>query len=179
MWNVGNLFNLAAQTASNNLGSNGDTVATDRVTYVSQSEPSVANALSTNGLITKNIIYFGHGGATEVSGSFYSALFVGQDPVSDENLTSLNVGELPNSNSILGPSVTVTLNACEAAWNGPYSIAQAIANRLRRTVFAYTTGMFFSTDPNATKPKDKSFQNKPPIYMRPWGGGKPTPFYPQ
>jgi len=180
MWNVGNLFNLAGQTAGLQLSASGDKVTISRVTYVSSPTQSLASSLTGNGLISGQVIYFGHGGSAiiPVNGTptKYSALFVGQDPVSDENLTARNVGAL--SNSMFGPNVTFTLNNCHAAMGGTTSIAQSVANQLRRRVYAYTVGMFFSVDPHARVPNGNP-PNHTPVYMRAWGGSNPQAFDPQ
>jgi hypothetical protein len=44
------------------------------------------NELTTNGLIDGGVIYFGHAGRVPASGTLFSALFIGQDPVVNENL---------------------------------------------------------------------------------------------
>jgi hypothetical protein len=48
---------------------------------------------------------------------------------------------------MLGPNVTLTLNACHVGFGGRISIAQIVANRLKRTLFAYPEVMYFSSDP--------------------------------
>jgi hypothetical protein len=174
-WNVGNLFDLSGLTAQANLMAVGDSVFNDRVTYVSGANLSVSASLTTNGIITGQVIYFGHGGRTIINGTSYRALFVGQDPVPNENLTALNVNGLLNT--MLGPGVTITLNTCDGAWGGANSIAQVIANQLHRKVYAYDVGMFFSNDPNATAPNGNPSGNVP-MYMRPWGGKKKVEFDP-
>ena len=64
------------------------------------------------------------------------------------NVSIINAGKLSNANLALG--ATVTFNACSAGY-GPYggrhSIAQNIANELKRTVLAYPVDMYFSAGP--------------------------------
>ena len=105
------------------------------------------------------VVYFGHGGAIEWRpGS--GTLFPGERAGPDTNVSALNVQTL--SNTELGPHATVTLNACDAAKGGRNSIAQLIANRLQRRVYAPLLGMYFSTDPNTQAPNGRICQTCQP-----------------
>ena len=84
-----------------------------------------SSALTTNGTIDGDVVFFGHAG---VDAHGNSALFPGQDPGDANNVSVLNVGGL--SNASLGPNVTVTLNACHAGLGGRNSVAQLVANQL-------------------------------------------------
>jgi hypothetical protein len=178
-WNVGNLFNLSAQTQSDSLNAMGNNVLTDRVTYVQADSMSLTNSLTTHGLIDGGVIFFGHGGNIGIYGAKWPALFVGQDPNFNENLSAFNVTSL--SNVQLGPNTTITLNACHAGSGsgGMTSIAQLLANQLQRKVFAYNVGMFFSTDPTARTPSSAPLPNNTPIYMVPWNGAPLLEFDPK
>jgi hypothetical protein len=81
------------------------------------------------------------------------------------------------SNSQLGPDATITLNACLAGKGKDRSIAQLIANQLRRKVYAYGVPMFFSTNPSAKWPGADP-PNRKPVYMLPDGGAKLLCFAP-
>jgi hypothetical protein len=109
---VGQLFDLAGQTQESALQSAGNSVISVRVS----SGLDMNAALTTNGVITGGVTFFGHGGRISRSGIEYSALFVGQAAGDDTNLSQFNVGELSNVN--LAPNVTITLNACNAGLGG-------------------------------------------------------------
>ena len=174
-WNVGNEFGLAAQQQANDLQSQGHKVIACRATTVQDFN----NALTGHGLIDGGVAYFGHAGRFSISGTLYSALFVGQDPVSNENLYSGNVSLL--SNAQLGSNATITLNGCDTGTDvsGGDSIGQLIWNQLKRVVFGYKTGLYFS-------PLDAAHEtmfvrqvgpSDLPTYMVPLGkpGDKPLP----
>jgi RHS repeat-associated protein len=171
--NVGNLFNMAAQTYANQLAANGANPIIVQVGSVQD----MASALTSNGYIDGGVSYFGHAGAIGTSGGNYtSALFVGAGTGADTNLTAGNVGALSGAN--LGPNASITLNACNAgsvSGSDP-SIAQSISNQLNRGVYAYQTGMFFSSSPNATYPSVAP--SSLPVYMDPLRGASPIPFTP-
>jgi hypothetical protein len=99
------------------------------------------------------------------------------------NLTSENVASLHNT--YLGLSATITINSCTAGLGGKQSIAQLLANQLRRKVYAYQPGMFFSVDPHApAPPRDAKGNplpapNQMPMYMVPWGAVPAKEFKPE
>jgi hypothetical protein len=168
--NVGTLFGLAAQTQGQSLSAASNSVITQRVS----SAADFGNELTTNGLIDGGVTFFGHAGLDRFRNS---ALFPGQDPGDSNNISILTVNQLSNAN--LGASVTITLNACHAGYGRP-SIAQLIANQLKRPVFAYPVDMYFSSDPT---PRHFRFgmqaPNGVPTYMVPNGDGmQPTQFMP-
>lgn len=174
--NVGNLFDLAAATQQDALNALGNLAGPPiRVS----SAQDVATQLTGNGPITGGVIYFGHGGAVPYGdGSFTSGLAPGEQAGAGTNITVDNVNLL--SNAQLDTGATITLNACQAGFGSRhYSIAQLIANRLQRRVYAPVAGMFFSVDPNsrasgATAPKN--LPNQKPIYML-QDGGRPLSAY--
>jgi hypothetical protein len=169
---VGQEFNLAAATKAAQLLGNGDTAFAARVSSVQDFDAQ----LTTNGLIDGGVIYFGHGGYIPINGTLYSGIFPGQSSGLYTNITALTVGLL--SGNMLGPKATVTLNACFAG-AGANSIAQLVANQLNVKVYAYPVGMFFSSDPNATKPPASGTgPQTTPAYMLPWNGVKPVCFAP-
>ena len=143
------------------------------------------SALTANGLIDGGVMYFGHSGKYHdpASGVLFSALFVGQDPIANENMWAGNVATL--SNAQLGPNAAIWLNGCEGGADAPggSSIAQLISNQLHRGVYAYEGGTYFSAS-NAAN--DKSINgiglNAPPdlpVYMVPEGTpGKKPPYVP-
>ncbi len=177
-WNVGYSFGLAAQQQANNLSLQGHRIIACRATTVQDFN----SALTSNGLIDGGVIYFGHAGRITDSTGTYRALFVGQDPVTNENLYSSNVDLL--SNALLGPNAAITLNACDTAiteaGQGP-PIAQVISNQLGRGVYGYAVGMYFSSY-NAASDQSRTGAGKKappdlPVYMVPEGppGNKPNP----
>lgn len=102
----------------------------------------------------------------------------GKQPGLDTNVGYYDVGTL--SNAQLGSNATITLNACNAGWGGRYSIAQLIANQLRRNVYAYEVGMFFGQDPNRRYPRrNEKPPNSKPMFMLPLGGAQAIEFRPQ
>ena len=166
--NVGQLFNFAASTQSDSLGSSGNTVVTQRISTVQDFN----SGLTTNGTITGGVAYFGHAAQqAQTDGSYLSILAAGQGSGVNTNVSALNVNLL--SNAQIPQGVTLTLNACNAGLppirGGGHSIAQLVANQLNRTVYAWKVGMFFSQDPTARFPKKPDPQSTP-IYMIPLGG---------
>jgi len=131
------------------------------------------NGLTTNGSINGTVTYFGHSGWVPINGQLHPALFVGQQAGANTNVTDLNVNLL--SNAQLEPNTTITLNGCHAGYGGPYSIAEQIALQLKRKVYAYTVGMFFSANPNSKYP-GTPLPDHTPIYMLPSGGAKISEF---
>jgi len=180
-WNQGNSFGLAAQQQANDLNSQGHRIIACRATTVQDFN----SALTANGLIDGGVMYFGHSGKYHdpASGVLFSALFVGQDPIANENMWAGNVATL--SNAQLGPNAAIWLNGCEGGADAPggSSIAQLISNQLHRGVYAYEGGTYFSAS-NAAN--DKSINgiglNAPPdlpVYMVPEGTpGKKPPYVP-
>jgi len=184
--NVGNLFNLSAQTKANDLQAQGHPVVACRVSTVQH----VNQALTLTGLtFDGGVVYFGHAGWLYDGNDnriYYSLLAVGQQIGDNWRISYVNVGTL--SNAQLGPNATITLNACHAGLqtsSGKPAIARLIANQLRRNVDAYEVGMYFSQDPNDTHFNGRGLPNPPnslPMYMIPEGGvpkPKPTPFRPK
>jgi len=170
--NVGRLFNLAAQTEVNNLRQSADNaVITTRVS----SFADVSVALTGNGTIDGGVVFFGHGGI-DAHGNW--ALFPGELPGDANNVTRLNVGQLSNVN--LGADITITLNACHSGAGGTRSIAQLLANQLRRTVLAYPVGMHFGSSPTFTRFQPRAtVPSSVPVYMIPDDGRMAARFSPQ
>lgn len=172
--NVGSLFDLAAQTARDELNGEGNLAyAPERVSSVQD----VATQLTTNGPITGGVIYFGHGaGRPYADGTWGSVLAPGEQAGPNTNVSADNVNLL--SNQQLDPGATITLKSCYAGFgSGRYSIAQLIANRLQRKVYAPVAGTYFSINPNAIFANGKVAPPIPtpaqkPIYMI-QEGGKP------
>jgi len=159
---LGQLFNLAGSTKVTQLSNTANLAFAFRVSSVQDFNAQ----LTTNGSIDGGVIYFGHGGVTN-SVPPLSGIFPGQGTGINTNITAQNVGML--SGAKLGPKATVTLNACSAG-AGANSIAQLIANQLKVFVFAYASGMFFSSDPNAKTPSVAP--SSTPAYMVPDFGAK-------
>jgi len=175
--NVGDLFHLAAGTQQDALNAQGNLAPSPiRVSSVQD----IAAQLVGNGPITGGVIYFGHGvGQQYTNGQQSSYLAPGEQAGKDTNVAWYNVELLKNTE--FDTAATVTLHACYAGFGaGPYSIAQLIANRLQRRVYAPTAGTFFSADPNSrlsgrTAPP---LPDQKPIYQLQDGGVEFTPFFP-
>ncbi len=167
--NMDRIFMVTAQTMANQLNGQGN------VAYPPQRVSSVQDfeaGLTDNGYIDGGVIYIGHGGVIGVEGQEYRALLPGEQSGFDTNISALNVNTLKNEE--LAPrqktetrTATITLWACDAGEGGRYSIAQLIANRLKRHVFAPLLGVYFSNDPNVKAPNGQKLP-KPnenlPIY---------------
>jgi hypothetical protein len=206
LYNAGQSFVLAAQTASAALTQSG--ARSNSVPILLSTVSDFATALVTNGPITGGVVptttlgmngplaggvtFFGHGGWMENPNTheiLSSALFFSPNIGSDYNLWSANVGQLSNAN--LGTNAAIVLNACNAGKNknGRASIAQLVANQLKRTVWAYPVGMYYSANPTPRiiQPVGRKADGKPiwetvnsaPLYMVPNANGvKAIPFYP-
>jgi hypothetical protein len=157
--NVGNSFNLAAQTELNILQSQGHLVIACRVSSVDH----VYNALTMQGLIDGGVIYFGHSGRLgypDSSGHIVSEssnIFVGQSRAPRTNIDASDVSTLAGvqtanaGGNSLGGNAAFTVNGCEAGFvffdalaQSETAIAQLIANNLKRGVYAYNVGVYFS-----------------------------------
>ena len=175
-YNVGNLFHLAALTQQDALNGTGNLpIGPKRVSSVQD----FAAQLISNGLITGSVIYFGHGAgeSPNLVGTRGSLLAPGEGQGEDTNISSRNVNLLTNSQLAIG--ATITLRACYAGFgSGSYSIAQLIANRLQRKVFATSAGSFFAVSPNARHGAGRNLPNQKPIYLIPDGGGPLGTFLP-
>jgi len=158
-----------------------------------------------NGVAANGVIYFGHSGpfAIIVQGKVLgiaSLLEVGQAKGPDTNVGIYNIGTLSNvltansGGNILGTNAAMLINGCNAGLSvydiyARYttSIAQWISNTVKRGVYAYDVGMYFSQKDadhdkffNGTDAKGNSrpMPNSLPMYMIPEGtpGQKPRPF---
>jgi hypothetical protein len=204
-YNAGQSFVLAAQTASTALTQSG--ARSNGIPTLVSTVSDFATALTTNGFITGGtapltalgmngpiaggVTYFGHGGWLDLGGGVYdSALFLSPTQGNIFNLWVQNVGQLSNAN--LGPNATIVLYACNAGKNrnAGDSIAQLVANQLRRTVWAYPVDMYYSANPAPRRLKPVGYNsngtpiwekvNTTPLYMVPNGDGvKAIPFYPR
>jgi len=174
--NAGGEFDLVAATAAAELKAAGDTVVIQDVSTVE----GFNSALNGNGTIDGGVIYFGHAAEFDYDNAKYGGLVLGGATGEATNLTPLNVNRI--SGAHLGPDTTITLNGCNAGFDpGNGSIAQAIANQLRRDVIAYKVPMFFGgrqCPRNSGGPGSKG-PSKTPVHMCPEGGGAPTTFKPQ
>ncbi len=176
-WDMGYTFPLAAQQQANDLNFQGHRVMACRASTVQD----LNNALTTNGPIDGGVIYYGHAGRITVSGIQYSALFVGQDPLVNENVYAGNVNVL--SGAQLGPDASVWLNGCDTAVDaqGGSSIAQLISNQLNRGVYAYDVGVYFSSYTIANDPYTSGNGRKAPadlpVYAVPVGAPHQKPNY--
>jgi hypothetical protein len=171
--NVGTRFNLAAASEAGILAASGaSSVLTIRVSSVQDFN----SGLTTSGLITGGVTYFGHGAEGQLPDkSWLSLLAVGQGQGVDTNVSALNVSTL--SNSELGNNAAITLKTCRAgskSSSGGPSIAQLLANQLNRGVYAWKVGAFFSQNPNATIPNGMPPQTSP-MYLLPLGGSGVAP----
>ena len=179
--NVGALFHLAALTEQDSLNLQGNLAGSPiRVSSVQD----FAAQLVGNGRITGGVVYFGHGARSAYTrgSDETSKLAPGEQAGLDTNVESFNVDKLYSTQ--MDEAATVTLHACFAGWQRGWrhSIAQIIADRLQRRVYAPLAGSFFAIDPNSklsgkTAPTISSPQK--PIYLLPDSGGNLTCFQPQ
>ena len=188
--NVGDLFNLAAQTQANSLQAQGNNVVSCRVSTIQD----VYAALTLNGTITGGVYYFGHSGLRQLTQAGIitaqtSEIFVGQLRGIYTNITASNVDLLQsiqtqnNGGNFLGTNAAVWINGCQAGetvWDTSVSlylsIAQLISVNLGRGVYAYDVPMHFSTAAT-DNPNNTNLQDTLPMYMVPDGviGQKPAP----
>ena len=198
-FNLRDLFNLAAQTKANDLVAQGNKVIACRISSVTDFN----NELTGWGLITGDVIYFGHSGEghATLNGTKIkvSAVFVGETSDPDSNIIASESG--PGSyrnlcplgcsiNNFLSSSSSIRLNGCKAGtelfdYYKQYevAIAQLISNQLNRGVYAYTVGVYFSQLDAAHDPLrtgTDATKNPPdalPMYPVPEGppGHKPQP----
>jgi hypothetical protein len=190
--NVNDLFNLAAQTKANELSAQGNKVIGCRISSVEDFNTQITQ----NGFISGDVYYFGHsGGFLFSSGRIASELFIGSGTGADTNINFSNVNKLCNPpgctiGNYLSQNTAIRIFGCyagtaidDALAGYTRSIAQIIANQLKRGVYAYDVGMYFSRQ---TANQDSNFSGKLvttkfsdtlPIYMVPEGtpGSKPSP----
>jgi len=195
--NLDNLFNLAAQQKANELQAQGHRVVACRASSIQD----FANALLQHGFIDGGVIYFGHSGPfapRSAPQQAVSILAVGQATGQDTNISFGNVQMLANvrnayigadqkPTNIIGPHASIVLNGCNAGLTiydnlalFDTSIAQQIANKTQRAVYAYQVGMYFSnvdsdhdpffdgTDPKNPK-KSRHVPGRLPMYLIPAG----------
>jgi RHS repeat-associated protein len=163
--NIGQTFELAAQTEAADLRAQGNDV-----TIYNAGTVQDLNAALNAELIDGGVEYFGH--------STYNSLYIGEGAGADTNLTFGNVNLL--SNAHLGSNAVITLQGCFAGSGGDDSIAQAIANQLKRQVKAYPQSTFFARGkcPKYTRPGDRA-PSKVPARVCQQGGDGPLSFYPK
>ena len=205
--NVGNNFNLAAQQNANDLQAQGNKVIACRVSSVQDFN----NALIANGLIGGSLIYYGHSGPynfRDENGNVtakISILAVGQGTGLDTNIGYYNVDKLCASQqgcniaNVLGSNASIMLYGCSTKadvaglFTGPdpsgitrTPIAKLLARQLRRGVYGYKVGTYFSrSDASRATSSDyrgepKRFAERLPLYLIPVGapGHKPKPELP-
>ncbi len=104
--------------------------------------PAVNNAITNLGTIDGDVFIVGHGTA--------STLFIGETSAPGTNLDMFSLLGLSREHSI-GPDAGIVLLSCNAGQqsNDTVSIAQMIANRLKRNVTAYPGDLLFSPNPNS------------------------------
>jgi hypothetical protein len=163
-YNVGYLFDLAAQTKANQLAAGGNRVVSCRVSDFQSFDSALLGQLSgesLSGQTTGGVIYFGHSGPHTVTASgqtgTYSILAVGEVAGPDTNVSFYNVGQLSNiltaygGSSILRQTAALWLNGCSAGLDihddyahGITSIAKGLSIVTQRGVYAYDVGTYFS-----------------------------------
>jgi len=167
--NVKDLFHLAALTETDALNSQGNLASTPiRVSSIQD----FARQLEGNGPITGGVVYFGHGARQPYTDASESSILApGEQAGADTNIGGYNVNILKNTQ--LDQSATITLHACFAGWarGWRHSIAQIMADRLQRKVYAPPAGTFFTQDSNSTftggsAPKLPNPVSKP-VYLLP------------
>jgi len=205
--NVRQSFNITAQTAANELQTQGNNVVACRVSSVQ----NVVTALTAKaGFIGGGVIYYGHSGPYTIQDLFTgevlgrkSLLEPGEGKGADTNIDIDNVGNLAavvtaynGSQNILGPNASIVLKGCQAGVavrnygsRVTISIAQLISDMTQRAVYAYTVGTYFSLH-DVSSATSSNWRGEPyplpsslPLYLVPEGpaGHKPAlqPFKPE
>jgi hypothetical protein len=168
---VGRLFNLAASTEKNGLIGAGHVAFTDRISSVQ----SFALALTSHGMITGGVVYYGHAGQTR--NGLISAIAPGESPGVDTNVYEGDVSLL--SNAQLDTDAVITPKGCHAGLKPAQdsrgrSVAQLVANQLARPVKAWRVGMFFSPSLTTRYPQGGG-PSAEPVYMLPAEGNAMQP----
>jgi len=135
--NSGRNLDRVAATKKEELEAQGDTAIVQRASGFQD----FANALTNNGVLD-GVEYVGH--ASNI------ALYVGEQPGPATNVDHSNIPQLSNAN--LSKNAYVKLNGCNSSAGGTVSIAQWLANRLGRTVTAFTGPSHFSGSPKSPQP---------------------------
>jgi hypothetical protein len=135
--NVGGNFDRVAETRKADLVAAGHTADITRVSTVSD----VNTAITSGEAIDGGIVLISHGGVLATPSGDVPAVFVGEGPGAETNLTPANAGQLSNAN--LGLGATVELAACNSAY-----VAQAVADSLGRSTTGTAGSMSFSPDPD-------------------------------
>ena len=164
--NVGQAFDLAALTEAADLQAAGNDVTIVHAANVADFNAALVNS----GEIDGGVEYFGH--------SSYDRLYIGENPGTGTNLTAANISDL--SNAHLGQNATIALQGCFAGSGADASIAQMIANQLRRRVTAFPNSTFFggAKCPKNSRPSDRA-PSKAPVRVCQQGGAGPLTFYPK
>jgi hypothetical protein len=153
-YDLHDLLNLAAQTNANQLQAQGNKVIACRISSVTDFNFE----LTTNGLITGDVIYFGHSGegvGTLSDGTKIkvTGLFIGERANPDSNLIKTESGQGSYRNlcgsgctidSFLSKSSAIRLNGVRPGRilriiykQYPISIAQLISNQLNRRLYSW------------------------------------------
>jgi RHS repeat-associated protein len=150
--NAGRNLDRVAETKRKELEAQGYTVIVQRASGFND----FANALTNNGTLD-GVEYVGH--ASNI------ALYVGEQPGPATNVDHSNIPELSNAN--LSPNAYIKLNGCNASAGGSLSIAQWLANRLGRSVAAFSGPSHFSgtsNSPQAVRSGDRPPEGGP-LYL--------------
>jgi len=196
-YDVGYGFGLVAQQKANDLQAQGNSAIACRVSTVQQ----FSNALTQNGVINGDVIYYGHSGLMAFGKpptAWASELFVGQGSGDNTNVAAYNITVVCdqtltppcNINNYLSSNTAIRLNGCDAALSTgqndyyahtPTTIAQILSKQLTRKVYAYDVGLYFSNlDANHDTYFNGIGRTGPstlPDYLIPEGSprGKPNP----
>jgi hypothetical protein len=135
--NAGRNFERVAETKQVELEAQGFSVVVQRAS----SAEDFNFALNDNGVLS-GVEYVGH--------ATFDKLYVGEQHAEGTNLDLSNVTSL--SGAKLAPDAYIKLNACFSGSGGwAHSIAGALANHLRRPVFAFDGGTRFYGSPNPVR----------------------------
>jgi hypothetical protein len=202
--NVNNLFNLAAQQYANDQQAQGNKVIACRISSIQDFNYELTH----NGFITGDVVYFGHSGRMGIVAfpggppvGVASMVFIGNGSALDTNIEWRNLSKLCdpkqgcNIDSYLSKNTAIRINGCEAGKRiDEYrsqlhtAVAAMIALQLKRGVYAYEVGVYFSQldaahDNHFNGDGLKHPPNSLPMYAVPEGvpGQKPDPvaFIPQ
>lgn len=140
-YNAGQNFDRVAETLKKQIESSDCGCDTADIVRASNVD-DLRNALTSGSTIDGNVYYVGHGSA--------NALYIGEQSGVGTNLDLFSLGSLPRTNN-LSPDSELVLLSCNAGrqGGGEVSIAQMIANRMKRNVTAYPIDTVFSPNPNS------------------------------
>lgn len=141
-YNAGRNFDRVAQTLKESIESSDCDCDTADIVRASNVD-DFTHALTTGGTIDGDVYYVGHGSA--------NSLYVGEQSGVGTNLDLFTLGNLPKTHN-MSPDSQMILLSCNAGRQGAdeVSIAQMIANKLKRNTSGNPLDTVFSPSPNSS-----------------------------